>query len=1060
MANKTKYFTGLEELHNTEEFKVAQANEFVEDVPVDAFLSDNNLSETSTGRRDFLKFLGFSVGAATLAACETPVIKSIPYVEKPEEITAGIANWYASTYYDGLDYASILVKTREGRPIYIKGNKQYGITGGAVNARINASVLSLYDTARVSGPLAGGEATSWKKADAAIAKKLGAIVEKGGKVRVLTNTINSPSTNAAIDGFIAGLGENASRVTYDAISYAGITAANEKSFGKAMIPSYHFDKAQTVVSIAADFQNSWLLSTKYVNDFAKTRNPENGKMSRHFQFESVLSLTGSNADVRSMIKPSQEGLTAAAIYNGVAKKMAQPTLSIDTSAVDAKVAVAVKELVNTAGKSLVVAGTNDVAVQVLVNGINQMLGNYGTTIDLTRITNIGSSNDTAMAELVTEMKAGKVDALFIYGANPAYSLPNSADFIAGLGKVKLSVSFSGIADETASRCQFILPDNHYLESWNDFEVVSGELAISQPTISPLFDTRQAQESFLLWSGNKISFLDFMKQNWNNTAFAGQSKYAMFNDFWNHSVHNGSTSIANASEAAVYSNNYVSEAALLVNKTAKAAGSFELKLYTSGAIGDGRHAANPWLQELPDAVTKVTWDNYITMAPSDVESFGFNTSLGQETPASVAKITVNGLSLELPVYPLPGQTPGTIGVALGYGRGANGEEIGKAAFQTGEYGGHLADENGNLLPIGQNVYPLATLSNGAYDYNNYNISVEPTNKTFALASTQTHHTVMGRDSVVRETSLGNFISAPKEDYNPAHTLLVHGENGMEHTDVKNVDLWDAHPVENIGHRWGLSIDLSTCIGCNACVTACHTENNVPVVGKDEIRRSRDMHWLRIDRYFSSTEEEKKANGEDFSYGEMEKPEANPRTVYMPMMCQHCNHAPCETVCPVAATTHSNEGLNQMTYNRCIGTRYCANNCPYKVRRFNWFNYQAYKKFTEVNPAQSDLGRMVLNPDVAVRSRGVMEKCSMCVQKIQAGKLEAKKAGEPVKDGAIQTACSETCPTNAITFGDLNDKNSLIAKKAAGKRAYSSLEEVGTRPNVYYQVKVRNINEVEA
>jgi MoCo/4Fe-4S cofactor protein with predicted Tat translocation signal len=1060
MANKTKYFTGLEELHNTEAFKVAQANEFVEDVPVDAFLTDSTLSETSTGRRDFLKFLGFSVSAATLAACETPVIKSIPYVVKPEEITAGVANWYASTYYDGLDYASILVKTREGRPIYIKGNNQYGITGGALNARINSSIMSLYDTARVSGPLAGGEATSWTKADNAIGDKLKAIVEKGGTVRVLTNTINSPSTNAAIDGFVAGLGENASRITYDAISYAGLTAANEKSFGKAIVPSYHFNKAKIVVSIAADFQNSWLLSTKYVTDFAQTRNPEIGTMSRHFQFESVLSLTGSNADVREMVKPSEEGLTAAAIYNGIAKKMAQPTLSINTEVVDAKVATAVKELLENQGASLVVAGSNDVAVQVLVNGINQLLGNYGTTIDLSKTTNIGASNDVAMAQLVKDMKAGKVDALFTYGVNPAYSYPDSSSFIAGLSKVKLSVSFSGIADETASRCQFVLPDNHYLESWNDLEVIAGELALTQPTISPLFDTRQAQQSFLLWSGNNMDFLDFMKENWEETAYASQSEHAMFTDFWNNSVHNGSASTSVQGEESTYANTYLSESAVLVNKTAKAAGTFELKLYTSVAIGDGRHAANPWLQELPDSVTKVTWDNYITMAPSDVDAFGFNTYLGQETPASVAKITINGMSLELPVYPLPGQKPGTIGVALGYGRGADGEEIGKAAYQTGEYGGHLADENGNLMPIGQNVYPLATLSNGAFDYNVYNVGVEATGKEFALAATQTHHTVMGRDSVVKETSFMNFISAPKDDYNPSHTLMVHGENGMEETEIKNVDLWEQHPVENIGHRWGLSIDLSTCIGCNACVTACHSENNVPVVGKDEVRRSRDMHWLRIDRYFSSTEEVKKENGEDFSYKAMEKPEDNPRTVYMPMMCQHCNHAPCETVCPVAATTHSNEGLNQMTYNRCIGTRYCANNCPYKVRRFNWFNYQAYKKFTEVNPAQSDLGRMVLNPDVAVRSRGVMEKCSMCVQKIQAGKLDAKQAGTPVPDGAIQTACSESCPTNAITFGDLNDTNSVIAQKAAGKRAYSSLEEVGTRPNVYYQVKVRNINEVEA
>lgn len=1060
MANKTKYFTGLEELHNTEEFKQAQENEFVEDLPVDEFLSDNSLSESSTGRRDFLKFLGFSVSAATLAACETPVIKSIPYVEKPEEITPGVANWYASTYSDGFDFANILVKTREGRPIYIKGNNKFGVAGGAVNARINASILSLYDTARLTGPMAGGDEISWKKADKEIGKKLTSIVENGGQVRILTNTINSPSTNAAIDGFVAAIGEQAKRVTYDEVSYAAIALANEKTFGKAFVPSYHFDRAKTVVSIAADFQNAWLLSTKYVADFAKTRQPEHGQMSRHFQFESLHSLTGSNADVRVQVKPSEEGLVAAAIYNVIAKAKGITALAINTDAVNARAEKAAKELLATAGESLVVAGTNDVSVQVIVNGINQMLGNYGTTIDHTRATKLGASNDADVMQLAKDMKQGKVDALFVYGCNPSYALPNAADFNAGLAKLKLSVSFAGVADETASKCQYILPDNHYLESWNDFEVITGELAMAQPAISTLFATRQAQESFLKWSGDKRSYLDFIKSNWEANAFGNQSKYASFSDFWNYSVHNGSTRISVSGEALEYTNNYLSEAVQLINTTSKSGGQFELKVYPSVAIGNGSHAANPWLQELPDSVTKVTWDNYITMAPKDVEAFGFNMYIGEKKPASVAKITVKGMTMELPVFPLAGQKPGTIGIALGYGRGANGENIGKAAFQTGEYGGHLTDENGNPMPIGVNVYPLATLSNGAFDYNCYNLSVEATDKEFPLAATQTHHTVMGRESVVKETSLGTFLSAPKETYNAPNTLLVHEGDSMVHKDVKEIDLWEQHPVENIGHRWGLSIDLSTCIGCNACVTACHTENNVPVVGKDEVRRSRDMHWLRIDRYFSSEEEAVREAGGDFDYLKMENPEDNPRTVYMPMMCQHCNHAPCETVCPVAATTHSNEGLNQMTYNRCIGTRYCANNCPYKVRRFNWFNYKAYKKFTEVNPSQSELGRMVLNPDVAVRSRGVMEKCSMCVQKIQAGKLAAKKAGEPVKDGDIQTACSETCPTNAITFGDLNDKESEISKKSQGKRAYSSLEEVGTRPNVYYQVKVRNINEVEA
>ncbi|MFT5336823.1 MAG: MoCo/4Fe-4S cofactor protein with predicted Tat translocation signal [Luteibaculaceae bacterium] len=1051
MGSNKSYWTGLEELHQTEEFKQAQENEFAPEVSIDEFLGDSGLGSATTGRRDFLKFLGFSLSAATLAACEAPVIKSIPYVNKPEDITPGVANWYSSTFYDGNDFANILVKTREGRPIYIKGNSSYGWTGGAINARINSSVLPLYDSARLQGPFKGGAATSWETADAEIAGSLTKIKAKGGKVVVLSNTIASPSTQAAIDAFKVSITEENgqfSHVQYDAVSYKAIRTAHDNLFGTAVIPTHDFSKAKAVVSVGADFLGSWLTGNLFTKQFAATRRPEMGSMSKHFQFETQMSVTGSNADFRTLVNPSDEGKVLVALYNHIAKWAGVAAVASVPAEWATKTEKAAKALWSAKGASLVVAGSNNADLQTVAAGINRMLENYGSTLDLAKPMNLFKGDEAELEGLIKEMNAGKVDGVILYGVNPAYNTPWADAFAKGMAKVGLSVAFSAYADETATKAQYILPDSHYLESWNDLSPVVGEYALTQPVINNLYDTRQAQQTLLNWSGNNTTYLEFIQSNWEEKLGA----WGMFSkDFWNQLVHNGSYTSTESVVGGEFSDAALSAAGQGAIST-KASG-MELVMYQKTGVGTGNQVNNPWLQELPDPITKVTWDNYVTMAPKDVAEMGLNQHIGERLPASLVKVTVNGIALELPVFPTPGQKPGTVGVALGYGRGANGEKIGKSAFQTGEYGGHLTDENGNPVTIGKNAYPMVTMVDGHAQYHG-SVTVEKVEGEYPLACTQTHHTLMGRDSIVRETSLNVFNASSKDVYNPAHTLKVHEGHDIVDKDIKDVDLWEQHPVENVGHRWGLSIDLSTCTGCSACITACHSENNVPVVGKDEVRRSRDMHWLRLDRYFSSEEDAVKADGGDFDYDLMEVPEDNPKVVHMPMMCQHCNHAPCETVCPVAATTHSNEGLNQMTYNRCIGTRYCANNCPYKVRRFNWFNYTAYKKFTEVNPSQDDMSRLVLNPDVVVRTRGVMEKCSMCVQKIQAGKLDAKKAGEPVQDGAIQTACAESCPTNAIVFGDLNDKKTENAKRAFGDRGYNAIEEVGTRPNVYYMVKVRN------
>jgi len=1063
MGTNRKYWKGVEELKQTPEFLETIDKEFAQEMSVEEFLGDENLGDTSTNRRDFMKFLGFSVAAASLASCEAPVTKAIPYVNKPENVTPGMPTFYASTYYDGNNYASIVVKTREGRPIYIKGNSDFGLSKGVVNPQIIASVLGLYDSARLQNPTISGKVVTWNNVDAKIKKELEVIKARNGKVVLLSNTIISPTTQGAISTLSNSLGSTPENnifehIQYDAVSYAGIRLANEASFGKNAIPDYDFSKAKTIVSIGADFLGSWLLSTQYASDYLITRNPDNDWMSRHFQFESVMSLTGSNADVRGMIKPSEQANIVSYLLKGFGVNAGVSSELADKS-VKTKADEAIKSLKASKGSSLVVCGSNNKAVQILVNKLNSVLGAYNTTINLNNPVNLFQSQDEKVAKLIADVIAGKgPDALFIHGANPVYSFSNGAQFGQALSKIGLTVSFASHADETATKCKFVCPDHHALEAWNDFSPKENHFAIAQPTIRPLFNTASFTESLVVWANasnrggkdSKVAY-DLMSKTWETNGFRMQTKYTDFNIYWNNAIHNSCIETPALAASDVVFN--AASLSGLKSQITKSEG-LEVVLYQKAGIGTGVQANNPWLQELPDPISKVTWDNYITMNPSEMEG-KYQITFDQETGLNMASVKVGSNEVTLPVYPSPGQAIGTVGIALGYGRGANGEKIGKAAFQTKEYGGYVSSENGNPKPIGVSVFPFSRFENGTLAYNVAG-TITKVEGTYPIAATQIHHTVMGRHSIVRETTLDIYKNKDKSAYNPDHMLSVMDKDG-KHTKIPvgEADLWEAHPVEHIGHRWGMTIDLSSCIGCGSCLISCQSENNVPVVGKDEVRKGREMHWIRIDRYYASDEEATVGTRKgDLDYGKAEKPSLNPKVVHMPMLCHHCNHAPCETVCPVAATTHSNEGLNQMTYNRCIGTRYCANNCPYKVRRFNWFNYPSYKKFTEVNPAQDDLGRMVLNPDVTVRTRGVMEKCSFCVQRIQATKLEAKNDGTPVKDGSLATACSEGCPTNAITVGDWNDINSIVRKSSEDKRAYQALEEVGTKPNIWYKVKVRN------
>tara|TARA_B100000809_G_scaffold20912_1_gene18486 strand:- start:13239 stop:16415 length:3177 start_codon:yes stop_codon:yes gene_type:complete len=1056
MANTKKYWKGIEQLDDESSFLDSNKNEFAEQLPIADFLGDKEkLEDSSTSRRDFLKYLGFGVAAASLAACETPVTKAIPYINKPEEVTPGVANHYASTYFDGNDYCPVLIKTREGRPIFIKGNKLSPLTKGEISARVNASVMSLYDNNRLKSPMINGESKTW----AAIDNRLGKALKEAKNLKILTGTVISPSTKSIINSFIGAstspnedgnVNEN-NIIQYDMISYSGILDANKESFNKRSIPTYNFQKAKVIVSIGADFLSGWLDSIQYNVGYAETRSPEKEWMSKHFQFEANMSLTGTNADVRIPVKPSDYGVIIASLYNLVATDLGlnKVKVSILNKNYIKRVEEVAKHLLKNKEESIVVCSSNDKDIQTMVNGLNEMLGNYNSTIDLDKISNTKQGDDKEMMSLVNEMESGNVDALLIYGIDPVLSFGDR--FKKALSKVKTTVSFASKMDETAAECNYVCPDSHFLESWNDANPVLGHYSLGQPTISPLFDTRQVQESLMKWTGTEGSYHDYIKAYWKENVFP-KTEALLFIDFWNLSIHDGvvETKIEKKALNTINLTENVSKAATKVANIKVDSSAYELTLYIKEGIGHGVGADNPVLQELPDPVSKITWDNYVTMNPSEMKDKNYNTIFGQESPANLIAVTVGDKTIELPVIAQPGQAKGTIGIALGYGKA-----VGKMKELTGK-----------------NAYPFVVRDKDGSPLYTANATITDLEGSYPIAAAQTQQTVMGRGSIIKETTIDVFKNGNRDDYNPVLTLLSSETDEHGHQKPKPLaefDLWGDQPVKNIGHRWGMSIDMNLCTGCGACVTACNIENNVAVIGKDEVRRGRIMHWLRIDRYYSSehqplgdigsthekTKEALDVNGIS-AYTAMESADTdNPSVVHQPMMCQHCNHAGCETVCPVAATTHSNEGLNMMTYNRCIGTRYCANNCAYKVRRFNWYNYIANSKFEDINPSQDDIGRMVLNPDVVVRSRGVMEKCSFCIQGIQAAKLEAKNEGRPVRDGDVDCACSTACGSEAIIFGDLNDKGSDVRAGMEKDRAYRVIEEVGQDANVYYQTKVRNL-----
>jgi len=971
---------------------------------------DNN--ERAVDRRRFMQLAGFAVGGATLAGCSRGVEQGVmPYLIRPEEVTPGKPYWYASVCGACSAGCGILAKARDGRPIKLEGNPDHPVSQGGLCAIGQASVLALYDSLSLRAPLRGGSASDWPTVDGEIAATLAELRANGGKVRFLTDSVSGPAERERIGAFLSGFGDGA-HITYDPLSASAIVDSHLETHRLEAMPRYRFDRAAVIVSLGADFLGDWLSPVEHTAAYRQGRSldGEGEAFSHHVQLESRLSLTGSNADRRVTISPGSE----APILGHLAERIARmagsstPWAALPACPVEDELLDDLAQRLWDAprGRTLVVCGANDRQAQGLVNYVNELLGNYGTTLDLESASLQRVGSDSGLHALLAELDAGTVDALFIRGVNPLYDLPDAPRLAAALERVKLVVSFADHVDETTAQAGFVCPEPHFLASWGDAEPLAGIVSVRQPTIRPIGSTRPLLESLAIWSGQSMSSYDIVRESWQQNVFPRRNDSSSFEQFWNQTLHDGFAQVRASRLEPSFD-----ASAVRAPRAASAAADdlFTLELYPAPGFLDGRHAHNAWLYELPDPIAKTVWDNFAAVSASVARSIGLETG----DLVRVAAVDAGEQSIELPVLVQPGQDDGTISIALGYGRQGT-DRFADVGPQWWE--GLPTIEAGET--IGVAAAPLLHWAGQELSYRGRRVRIEKSGRRHQLTRTQQHHSL----DIPRRLSMSGETHRPltQETTLAAWRQDPHS-GGHGHHAVPS--LWADHdePV----HHWGLAIDLSACTGCSACVIACQAENNIPVVGRDEVQRVREMHWMRIDRYYSG-------EGADVD------------VVHMPMMCQHCDNAPCETVCPVQATVQSSEGLNQQIYNRCVGTRYCANNCPYKVRRFNWFEY----------PREDRLQNLALNPEVTVRSRGVMEKCSLCVQRIQDAKAEAKQTGRSMQDGDIQPACVQSCPARAIVFGDMNDEESRLSHQKHDPRHFTVLEELGVKPVVGYLTLVRN------
>ena len=992
-----KYWLSLEDYKGDSAFQESAKKEFLSYLP--------SQEKMSSSRREFLQIMGAGLALTGVGCMRRPAEKLVPYINRPVDVIPGEANYYASSYYDGGEGFSIIIKTREGRPIKIEGNEEaQPLNSSALSPRAQAYILSLYDPERVKGPkqnLFNEKKTNketinipFEELDKTLTKEF-----KKGKTALLTNRIPSPSSQRLIKTFLSTF--KAKHYIWDPLSLEDLVEAQKISYGKKIAPSYNISPARFIFSLNCDFLGTYLSPTEFQKQFARSRRPDKG-MNKLVMLEPLLSLTGSNADERYRLR-AQDQLTALmALTSALIQQKAFSAPNQLQDAVAGYKAAWLKlqipeekwrewasELMKHKGQGLILFGgfrsqtSQSVGIHTLVNFLNSALGNDGKTVNYSQAYPYEFGSYSQMEKLISDLNKGEIKRLIIHGVNPLYSYAKNTELLQALKKAELVVYTGDRIDETGFYADYLAPNSHPLEKWSDWEFKKGVFTIQQPAIRPLYNTRAFEDSLIAWikaSGSKQvqekNFYEYIKNRWQKRSALG---------FWERFLKRG---VSGAKQLSISPSRKFRESALDALKQYKPPierGKYFLTLYETSGLKQGDLSNVAWLMEFPDPVTKICWENYLCVSPA--------TALKENLKeGTLAVITANESTIEVPVHIQPGQDDRTLALAVGYGRT-------RAGFVGSKKG--------------VNAYPMAVKEKGIV-FSSIPVLLKKTDRFIPLANVQGHHSMEGRD-IVLETSLEEFKKDPS--------------SGLPHHH-KAPSLWSKHTYK--GHKWGMVIDLNSCNGCGTCMIACQSENNIPTVGKKYVLQGREMHWIRIDRYYKGDP-------------------AQPSVVHQPVVCMHCDNAPCETVCPVLATVHSDEGTNDMIYNRCVGTRYCSNNCPYKVRRFNWFDYTKQSKQEPLN--------LVLNPDVTVRQRGVMEKCSFCIQRIQEGKARAKKENRAVKDGDIQTACQQSCPAEAIVFGDLNDPDSQVSKAFQAKNSYSLLDDLlNTKPAVKYRTKIRNIKKM--
>jgi molybdopterin-containing oxidoreductase family iron-sulfur binding subunit len=967
------YWRSLEELAGSEEFQTVLEKEFP---------SAAGLLAESVSRRDFLRLMAASLALAGLGACSRrPREEIVPYVNPPEETTSGTPLYYATAFPFAGYGIGVLVESYEGRPIKIEGNPQHPASLGATNLFAQAAILDLYDPERSQVVRRSRGISTWDQFITAATARLD--VQRGKRgvgLRLLTGRVTSPTLGRQIRALLEQFPE-AKWYTYEAVSRENVRQGARLVLGQDGESVYRFDRARVILSLDADFLYLDPGSLRYAREFTNGRRVrgQQAEMNRLYVVEPTPSITGSMADHRLALPASD----IMALAQGVARR-----LGIKEGAGEDAPAVApyaawmdglVADLQTHRGSSVVVAGEpQPPQVHVLAHVINQFLGNVGSTLIYTESVEERTPNRTgSLSDLAREMAQGAVDALFILDGNPVFDAPADLRFGEALAKVPFRVHVGGYEDETSALCHWHIPQAHFLETWGDIRSFDGTVTIMQPLIAPLYGGKSAHEVIAVLSGNpNITSHDLVREFWRARIRQGD-----FEAWWQRALHDG---IVPDSGAAVKTASARGQSFAPVEKpaAATAAEGFEIVFRPDPTIWDGRFANNGWLQELPKPLTKLSWDNAALISPRTARRLGLTNGDGVELQLAGNRVTA-------PVWINPGQAENSVSVTMGYGRTHAGK-VGKGT--------------------GFDVYPLRT---SAQPWFGRGLQIKKTGQRFDLVSTQGHHTMAQRPLV---------LNATLEQYRQRPDFVQQ----MRRTPPPDVTLYPAHKYD--GNAWGMVIDTNVCIGCSACVVACQAENNIPVVGKDQVGRGRDMFWLRVDRYYQG-------------------PAENPEIVYQPVPCMHCENAPCEPVCPVAATVHSVEGLNEMVYNRCVGTRYCSNNCPYKVRRFNFYQYADF---------ETPSTKLRYNPDVTVRSRGVMEKCTYCVQRINHARIEAKKENRQVRDGEVLTACQQACPTEAIIFGNLSDGESAVTRLKREPLNYGLLEELNTRPRTTYLARLKNPN----